>query len=125
MPRLKQRWDRKYPNKSHLSKQNLRDNAVRFKQQIHVSGNSIPKSDVQTVTEQETTVHCLAFRKWTNDMKINLLKIHHRERKKGRGFMRRMKEAWGTIYDNLPISAQTLRDNAARFLKKTKPYLTC
>ena len=32
--RLKQRWDRKYPNKNHISKENLWDNAVRFKQQI-------------------------------------------------------------------------------------------
>ena len=82
MLRLKQRWDRKYPNKNHISKQNLRHIAVRFKQQIHVLDNSIPESDVQTVTEQETTTHCPASRKWTNDMKINLLKIHHRERKK-------------------------------------------
>ena len=55
MLRLKQRWDRKYPNKQHISKQNLRDNAMRFKQQIHVLENSIPESDVQTITEQETT----------------------------------------------------------------------
>ena len=38
--------------------------------------------------------------------------------------MRRMKEAWDTIYDDMSIRAQTLRDNAARF-QKTKPYLTC
>ena len=31
--------------------------------------------------------------------------------------MRRMKEAWDTMYDDMPISAQTLRDNAARFQK--------
>ena len=117
MFRLKQRWDRKYPNKNHISKQNLRDNALRIKQQIHVSDNSIPESDVQTITEQETTMHFPASRKWTNDMKINLLKIHHRETKKGRGFMRRMKEAWDTVYDDMPISAQTLRDNTARFQK--------
>ena len=114
MFRLKQRWDRKYPNKNHISKQNLRNNAVRSKQQIHISDNSIPENDVM---EQETTMHCPAPRKWTNDMKINLLKIHHRKRKNERGFMRRMKEAWDTIYDDMLISAQTLRDNAARFQK--------
>ena len=86
-------------------------------QQIHVSDNSVPESDVQTITEQETAMHFPASRKWTNDMKINLLKILHREKKKGRGFMRRMKEAWDTIYDDMLISAQTLRDNAARFQK--------
>ena len=31
--------------------------------------------------------------------------------------MRRMKEAWDTVYDDMPISSQTLRDNAARFQK--------
>ena len=82
MLELKQRWDRKYPNKNHISKQNLRDNAVRFKQQTHVSDSSVPESDVQTVTEQETAMHCSASKKWTNDMKINLLKIHHQEREK-------------------------------------------
>ena len=123
MLRLKQRCDRKYPNKNHISKQNLRDNSVRLNQQIHVSDNSILESDIQTVTEQETTMYCPTPGKWTNDIKINLLKIHHRERK-GRGFMRRMREAWDTIYDDMPIRAQTLRDNAAR-CQKTKLYLTC
>ena len=28
-----------------------------------------------------------------------------------------MKEAWDTIYDDIPISAQKLRDNTARFQK--------
>ena len=50
-------------------------------------------------------------------MKLNLLKIEERERNQGRGFMKKMKEAWDNIYENLRISAQTLRDNAARFHK--------
>ena len=50
-------------------------------------------------------------------MKISVLKIYQRERAKGRGFMKRMKEAWDMIYDDMPMSAQTLRDNAARFQK--------
>ena len=31
--------------------------------------------------------------------------------------MKRIKEAWDDIYENSTISAQTLRDNAARFRK--------
>ena len=31
--------------------------------------------------------------------------------------MKRMKEAWDTKYGDKPMSAQTLRDNAARFRK--------
>ena len=50
-------------------------------------------------------------------MKVNLLKIEERERNRGRGFMKRMKEAWDDIYENSTISVHTLRDNAARFRK--------
>ena len=55
--------------------------------------------------------------KWTTEMKANLLKIEERERNRGRGFMKRMKEAWDEIYENSIMSAQTLRDDAARFRK--------
>ena len=50
-------------------------------------------------------------------MKVNLLNIEERERNRGRGFMKRIKEAWDDIYENSTISAQILRDNAARFRK--------
>ena len=50
-------------------------------------------------------------------MKINLLRIEEQERSRGRGFMKRMKEAWDAIYEEKPMSAQCLRDNAARFRK--------
>ena len=50
-------------------------------------------------------------------MKINLLKIEECERNRGRGFMKRMKEAWDDMYGESSMTAQTLRDNAARFRK--------
>ena len=50
-------------------------------------------------------------------MKVNLLKIEELERNQGRGFMKRMKEAWDDTYKNSTNSAQTLRNNAARFRK--------
>ena len=34
MLRLKRRWDEQYPDKRHISKQTLRDNAERFKTEI-------------------------------------------------------------------------------------------
>ena len=46
---------------------------------------------------------------------INLLKIEERERNRGRGFMKRMKEAWDDMYGESSMTAQTLRGNAARF----------
>ena len=48
---------------------------------------------------------------------MNLLKIEKRERNRGRGFMKSMKEAWDDIYKNSTTSTQKLRDNAARFRK--------
>ena len=52
---------------------------------------------------------------WTNEMKLNLLRMEKVEREKERGFMKRMKQAWDMIYEDRPLSAQCLRDNAARF----------
>ena len=57
-------------------------------------------------------------------MKVNLLRIDECEKKKGRGFMKRMKEAWDEIDGNNQMSAQTFRDNAVRFHKKTNRCLT-
>ena len=34
MSRLKRRWDEQYPEKNHVSKQNLRDNAARLKKSL-------------------------------------------------------------------------------------------
>ena len=59
--------------------------------------------------------------KLANQVKANLLKIEERERNRGRGFMNIMKEAWNDIYENSTMSAQTLRDDAAKF-RKTNLY---
>ena len=50
-------------------------------------------------------------------MKPELLKLDREERSKGRGFMKRMKERWDEKYPGLPVTAQCLRDNAARISK--------
>ena len=50
-------------------------------------------------------------------MKVNLLKTEEQERNQGRRFMKKIKEAWDDIYEKSTISAQILRDNAARFRK--------
>ena len=54
---------------------------------------------------------------WTNEMELELLKIDREERSKARGFMKRMKEKWDEKYPGLPVTAQCLRDNAARIGK--------
>ena len=48
---------------------------------------------------------------WTNERRKK------EERSKGRGFMKRMKETWDEKYPGLPVTAQCLRDNAARISK--------
>jgi len=50
-------------------------------------------------------------------MKIALLEIEESERNKGRGFMKRMEETWNCKYEDKPMIAQGLRDNAVRFRK--------
>ena len=103
MERMKRRWDEKYPEKTRVSKQNLRDNAIRYKKEFGINENEIN-------TRNDSV-------DWTLEMKVNLIKIDRDERKNGRGFMKRMKEAWDKEYDNSLLTAQCLRDNATRFKK--------
>ena len=112
MLRLKLRWDEQYPEKNRVSKQNLRDNAARFKKELEMNVGS---EKAQIESEVDTTLN--NTHKWTTEMKVNLLKIEERERNRGRRFMKRMKEAWDGIYKNSIMSPQTLRYNAVRFRK--------
>ena len=112
MLRLKRRWDEQYPEKNRVSKQNLRDNAARFKKELEMNVRS---EKAQIEIEEDTTLK--STHKWTTEMKVNLLKIEERERNRDRGFMKRIKEAWDDIYENSTISAQTSRNNAVRFRK--------
>ena len=56
---------------------------------------------------------------WTLKEKLHLLGIESEERSKGYGFMKRMKRRWD---EEMPekrfLSAQCLRDNAARLNKR-------
>ena len=71
------------------------------------------KSKIET--EQDKILNNIS--KWKNEMKVSLLKIEERERNRGRGFVKRMKEAWDDIYKNSTMSTQTLKDNTGRFHK--------
>ena len=53
MLRLKRRWDEKYPEKKCVSKQNLRDNAARFK----VLEMNVESERAQIKTEEDTTLN--------------------------------------------------------------------
>ena len=76
MLRLKRRWDEQYPQKNRLSKQNLRDNAARFKEKLEMNVGS--KKELIEI-EEDITLNNID--KWTTEMMANLLKIEERKRK--------------------------------------------
>ena len=96
MRRIKERWDLEFPHKKRTA-QNLIDNARRFENE-RITG----KSNME----------------WNTDLKLELLQIDGEERKKGRGFMKRVKKRWDLKYPEYRlVSMQKLRDNASRFKK--------
>ena len=90
--KLKWRWDEQYPEKNCVSMQNMRNNAARFTKELE---KNVGSEKAQIETELDTTLN--NSNKWTTEMKVNLLKIKERKRNRGRGFMKRMKEAWDDI----------------------------
>ena len=72
--------------------QNMRNNVARFKKELEKNAGS---EKVQIETELDTTLN--NTNKWTSEMKVNLQKIEERKRNRGRGFIKRMKEAWNDI----------------------------
>ena len=66
MLRFKQRWDEQYPVKNRVSKQNLRDNAARFKKVLEMNVGS-EKAPLEI--EEDTTFN--NTNKWTTEMKVN------------------------------------------------------
>ena len=77
---------------------------------------NVGSEKAQIEIEEDTTLN--NTNKWTTEMKVSLLKVEECERNRGRGFMKRMKEAWDDIYENTIMSAQTLRMNQLE-VKKT------
>ena len=130
MIRTKQRWEEEYPHLK-MSKQLLRDNARRFRDE-----KMTEKNEMATAEEiEEMFANSMEFegfegfssedkqtekeeQQWDNEKKMFLVMIDEKERSKGRGFMKRMKEKWDEAYPTTPHSSQSLRDNAARFKKE-------
>ena len=99
-----------------MSAQNLRDNAGRFRLEMN-EPNTTNEIQQEMVDQNRDTNNANAAKtnnKWTNEMKLELLKTDREERSKGRGFMKRMKVRWDENYPGLPVTVQCLRDNAAR-----------
>ena len=125
MERIKKRWDREFPNKNHSLK-NLRNSAVRFKKDKDIAvwlRNIRSSHSDQIQLESFETVQESKKVKWTNEMKVKLLQIETEVRKKGRGYMQRLKIEWDMQYPEFnEMKAQCLRDNAAKF-KKNKTIM--
>ena len=125
MERIKKRWDREFPNKNHSLK-NLRNSAVRFKKDKDIAvwlRNIRSNNSDQIQLESFETVQESKKVKWTNEMKVKLLQIETEVRKKGRGYMQRLKIEWDMQYPEFnEMKAQCLRDNAAKF-KKNKTIM--
>ena len=76
-----------------MSAQNLRDNAGRFRLEMN-EPNTTNEIQQEMVDQNRDTNNANAAKtnnKWTNEMKLELLKTDREERSKGRGFMKRMK----------------------------------
>ena len=86
-----------FPNKENVSKLNLRDNALRFKTEMKngqrkKEGRDENEIDDNTNNENTTTV-INNNAEWTLEMNKNLAKIDRAEKKKGKVFMKRIKES--------------------------------
>ena len=119
MNRVKRRWDEEFPEKMQYSRQNLRDNAHRFRADRELS---ILVSDDRILTRNVGSNEPRRERSetaWSNEMKARLVQMKQEEGSKGRGFMSRLKTRCDDEFPQMHhASAQTLRDNANRFKRK-------
>ena len=116
MNRVKELWDREFPSKRYISKQNLRDNAARFKLERNVTEQN------REIEPEEFAVQMQARSGnkiiWSNEMKVQLVILDKEARRQGPGFMKRLKQRWDQeVPEWSMLTAQCLRDNAKRFEK--------
>ena len=63
-------------------------------------------------------VHTMNYRDWMDEQKKGIVEIDENERKRGRNFMKRIKNRWEAEYPNNRRTAQNLIGNAKRFKKE-------
>ena len=113
MKRIKERWHREYSEKRRTA-QNLIDNAKRSARE---GWGSLQENLVDRQTGEMSTQSRSVD--WTTEMKVKLVQIDSEERRRGRGFMKRVKDRWVEEYqEHAAASIQKLRDNASRFSKE-------
>ena len=116
MNRIKEKQDAKQPNRNNMSTQYLRNDAVGFR--LEMNEPNTTKEIQQEMMDQNLNTNnanpAKTNNKWTNEMKLELLKIDREKRSKWRGFMKRMKERWNEKYSGLPVTVQCLRDKRCK-----------
>ena len=111
--RIKERWDREYLKRRHITAQNLCDSARRFKNELPVQTEGQQGGEYVDSVGNEKNVQ------WQTEMKIRLVEIDLQEQDKGRGFMNRVNKRWDKEFPAyVKVGAQRLRDNASRFKKE-------
>ena len=83
MKRIKGKWDAKYPNRNNVSTQNLRDNAGRFRLEMN-EPNTTNEIQQEMLDQNRNTNNANVAKtnnEWTNEMKLELLKIDRKKQK--------------------------------------------
>ena len=70
------------------------------------------------VNHNNNRVHTMNNRDWTDEQMKRIVEIHENERKRGRNFMKRIKNRWEAEYPNNRRTAQNLIGNAKGFKKE-------
>ena len=68
--------------------------------------------------DNDDIVHMMNNREWTDEQQHKIVEIDIQERRKGKYFMRRVKERWDAEYPGIVRTAQNLIDNARTFKKE-------
>ena len=102
------------------SKPFMDDNQFQPNQLHDVADDTVAPNDAENRANHDNNniVHLMNNREWTNEQKHRIVKIDMLERRRGKNFMRQVKERWDTEYPGIARTAQNLIDNARRFKKE-------
>ena len=88
--------------------------------QLHVADDTVALNDAENRANHDNNniVHLMNNREWTNKQKHRIVEINMLQRRRGKNFMRRVKERWDAEYPGIARTAQNLIENARRFKKE-------
>ena len=100
--------------------EDLDNNQFQPNQPHDVADNTVAPNDAENRAnhDNDDIVHMMNNREWTNEQKHKTVEIDIQERRRGKYFMRRVKERWDAGYPGIVRTTQNLIDNAKRFKKE-------